>query len=344
MTDFRQLPDLALRTLGGGVVWANDESFAARENLITPGPAVFDAGTFGHKGKVYDGWETRRRREPGHDEAIVRLGAPGFVRGVVVDTSWFTGNYPPEVAVDGLEVDGHPMVADLLADDGWTPLLARTAVAGDTENEFDVTSDRRVTHVRLRIFPDGGVARLRVHGEALPDPRLLDALGTVDLAAIENGGRVVGCSDIFYSSPGNLLVPGPPRSMGEGWETARRRDDGNDWVEVALAAESVVAVAEVDTSYFLHNAPGWAMLRGRAGDGTWFDLVPRTPLQPDTRHRFVLDAAPAATRVRLDIFPDGGMARLRLHGHLTPDGRDALDRRWTGARAAAEPPSRNEIA
>jgi allantoicase len=235
-------------------------------------------------------------------------------------------------------------VADLLADDGWTPLLARTGVAGDTENEFDVTSDRRVTHVRLRIFPDGGVARLRVHGEALPDPRLLDALGTVDLAAIENGARVVGCSNIFYSSPGNLLVPGPPRSMGEGWETARRRDDGNDWVEVALAAESVVVVAEVDTSYFLHNAPGWATVRGRAGDGGWFDLVPRTPLQPDTRHRFVLDAAHPATHVRLDIFPDGGMARLRLHGHLTPGGRDALDHRWTGARVAAKPLSRNEIA
>ncbi|WP_433272918.1 allantoicase [Pseudonocardia xinjiangensis] len=342
--DFQQLPDLALRTLGGGVVWANDESFAARENLISPGPSVFDAGSFGHKGKVYDGWETRRRREPGYDEAIVRLGAPGIVRGVVVDTSWFTGNYPPEVAVDGLAVEGHPTVADLLAADDWTPLLMRTGVAGDTENEFDVTSHRRVTHVRLRIFPDGGVARLRVHGEALPDPRLLDALGTVDLAAIEHGARVVGCSNIFYSSPNNLLVPGPPRSMGEGWETARRRDDDNDWVEVALAAESVVAVAEVDTSYFLHNAPGWATLRGRAGDGGWFDLVPRTPLQPDTRHRFVLDAAPAATHVRLDIFPDGGMARLRLHGHLTPDGRTALDRRWTDARVAAKPLSRNEIA
>jgi allantoicase len=206
---------------------------------------------------------------------------------------------------------------------------------------FAVTSERRVTHVRLRIFPDGGVARLRVHGEALPDPRLLDALGTVDLAAIENGGRVVGCSNLFYSSPNNLLVPGPPRSMGEGWETARRRDDGNDWVEVALAGESVIAVAEIDTSYFLHNAPGWATLRGRRGDGEWFELVPRTVLQPDTRHRFVLGAPPPepsgearpVTQVRLDIFPDGGAARLRMHGRLTMSGREALDRRWQAAAA-----------
>jgi allantoicase len=339
MTDFRQLPDLALRTLGGGVVWANDEAFAARENLITPGPAAYEPATFGHKGQVYDGWETRRRREAGHDEAIVRLGAPGIVRGVVVDTAWFTGNYPPEVAVDGLAATGHPSVADLLTDPGWEPLLPRSAVKGDAENVFAVTSDRRVTHVRLRIFPDGGVARLRVHGEALLDPQLLDALGTVDLAAIENGARVVGCSNLFYSSPNNLLVPGPPRSMGEGWETARRRDDGNDWVEVALAGESVIAVAEIDTSYFLHNAPGWATLRGRRGEGEWFELVPRTALQPDTRHRFVLGSPPPepsgearpVTQVRLDIFPDGGVARLRMHGRLTTSGRKALDQRWQAA-------------
>jgi allantoicase len=325
--DFRQSPDLALRRLGGAVVYANDEAFAAKENLITPGPAVFDPTTFGHRGKVYDGWETRRRREPGFDEAIVRLGAPGIVRGVVIDTSYFTGNYPPEAAVDGLCLDGHPSVGELLAADGWVPLLPRTSIKGDSENAFAVPGDGRVTHVRLRIFPDGGVARLRVHGEPVPDPELLDALGTVDLAAIENGGRVVGCSNAFYGSPNNLLLPGPARSMGEGWENARRRDDGNDWVEVALVAEAELAVAELDTSWFLHNAPGWAQLRGRRGDGEWIELVPRTPLRPDTRHRFRLTGEPV-THVRMDVFPDGGMARLRLHGRLTPAGRAALDRRW----------------
>ncbi|MBN9097606.1 MULTISPECIES: allantoicase [unclassified Pseudonocardia] len=328
MTDFRQLPDLAVRSLGGSVVWANDESFAARENLISPGPSVFDTSAFGPKGKVYDGWETRRRREPGDDAAIVRLGAPGIVRGVVVDTSWFTGNYPPEVSVEGLHAADTDAVQDRT---GWVPLVARTAVTGDTENAFAVHSDRRVTHVRLRIFPDGGVARLRVHGEALPDPALIDALGTVDLAAIENGGLVTACSNLFYSSPHNLLLPGPARSMGEGWETARRRGDGNDWVEVGLAAQSTVAVAEVDTSWFLHNAPGWATLRGRDGAGEWSDLLPRTPLQPDTRHRFRLPATPV-TAVRLDILPDGGMSRLRLHGTPTVAGREHLAARWSAAR------------
>jgi len=324
VTDFRHLPDLARRDLGGAVVSANDEAFAARENLITPGPSVFDPTAFGPQGKVYDGWETRRRREPGHDEAIVRLGAPGIVHDVVVDTSWFTGNYPPEVAVEGVHAADTEPVHERT---DWEPLVPRTAVKGDTGNAFAVSCDRRLTHVRLRIFPDGGVARLRVHGSALPDPAMIDALGTVDLAAIENGGLVTGCSNLFYSSPNNLLLPGPARSMGE---TARRRDDGNDWVEVDLAAESTVAVAELDTSWFLHNAPGWAVLKGRDGAGNWRGLLPVTTLRPDTRHRFRLPVVPV-TAVRLDILPDGGMARLRLYGTPTARGRNELGSRWAAA-------------
>jgi allantoicase len=325
MADFRELPDLALRSVGGAVVYANDDAFAAKENLITPGRAVFDPAAFGSQGKVYDGWETRRRRSPGHDEAIVRLGASGVVHGVVVDTAWFTGNYPPEVAVDGICADG---VVDVAQRQDWAPLVPRTPVEGDTGNAFAVEGPPRVTHVRLRIFPDGGVARLRVHGEALPDPDLLDALGAPDLAALEHGGRVVGCSDAFYGSPNNLLLPGPARSMGEGWENARRRDEGNDWVEVALVAEAELVLAELDTSWFLHNAPGWAALTGRTTDGATVELLPRTALRPDTRHRFRVPADPV-THVRMDVYPDGGMARLRLHGRLTATGRTALAARWT---------------
>jgi len=339
--NFQELPDLAVRSLGGSVVYANDESFAERENLITPGPARHDRALFGPKGKVYDGWETRRRREPGYDEAIVRLGAPGIVRGVVLDTAWFTGNYPPEASVEGLCADGHPSVDELLADDGWERLVPRSQVKGDTANDFAVSSRRRCTHVRLRIYPDGGVARLRVHGTALPDPRQLDAFGVVDLAALEHGGVVLDCSNRFYSAPNNLLMPGPTRSMGEGWETARRRDDGNDWVLVRLAGEAQVRIAELDTSHFLHNSPGWASLRGRSGpDGGWFELLERTPLRPDTRHRFLLPEGgggrPPVSEVRLDIYPDGGMARLRLFGELTPAGRADLGNRWSAAQPSTD--------
>jgi allantoicase len=317
--EFEALPDLASRLLGGGVVDCNDEFFADADHLVEPAPAVFRPATFGTKGQVYDGWETRRRRESGHDWAIVRLGAPGVVRGVVVDTAWFTGNFPPFASVEACEVEGYPSPAEL-AGAQWTELVPRSPLAGDTRNPFPVRSPQRFTHVRLSIYPDGGVARLRVHGEAVPDPRLI-AVGLVDLAAMEHGGLVVGCSDRFYGSPNNLLLPGLARSMGEGWETKRRRDDGNDWVLVRLGLPGTVGMAELDTTHFKGNAPGEARLTGIDearhavdGDEGWFGILPRTRLQPDTRHRFLVAKAGRVTHVRLDVYPDGGMARLRILG------------------------------
>ena len=324
--DFIRLPDLASRRLGGSVVAANDELFAERENLIKPEAPVYSTYTFGHKGQVYDGWETRRRREPGHDHAIVRLGVPGVVRGVVVDTAFFKGNSPPEVSVEGTGVEGYPSPDELVAAD-WVELVPRSPVKGDTQNPFPVDAPLRCTHVRLSIYPDGGVARLRVHGEAMPDPRFL-ATGALDLAALANGGVVTGCSNMFYSSPTNLISPGEARVMGEGWETARRRDDGNDWVEFTLAGPGVPRLAELDTSHFVGNAPGWASLRGRDGAGGWAQLLDRTRLQPDTRHLFRLEGAPEGSAVRLAVFPDGGLARVRLYGELSPRGLTDLGLRW----------------
>jgi allantoicase len=316
----QQWPDLAGRDLGGSVVYANDELFAVRENLIKPGDAVFQPHTFGPKGQIMDGWETRRRREPGHDHAIVRLGAAGVVRQVVVDTSWFTGNYPPEVSVEACGAEGYPAPAELAAAE-WVTLVPRSPVEGDSRNEFAVTAEQRFTHVRLTIYPDGGVARLRVHGEPVPDPRLLP--GVIDLAALENGALVTDSSNSFYNSAGQLIMPGLARVMGDGWETSRRRDQGHDWVEVQLACAGAVELAELDTSCFVGNAPGWASLRGDGGD-----LLPRTALQPDTRHRFAVAGGPVAEQVRLDVYPDGGMARLRVWGAPTPAARESLASRF----------------
>jgi allantoicase len=331
--EFTALPDLAVRSLGGSVMAASDELFAERENLIVAAPPGHRAATFGHKGQVYDGWETRRRRTPGHDWATVRLGLPGVVRGVVVDTAHFTGNYPPQISVEGTSAEGYP-APDELAGATWTPLVPRSPVRGDTANPFPVGAPERFTHVRLRIYPDGGVARLRVHGEPVPDPRLLPP-GGLDLAALEHGGEVTGCSNMFYGSPRNLISPGLARVMGEGWETARRRDDGNDWVELRLAGAGVVRLAELDTTWFLGNAPGWASLRaadaraaGPDAPAAWAGLLPRTRLLPDTRHRFPVEGAAEVTHVRLDVFPDGGMARLRLWGELAPAARAELGLRF----------------
>jgi allantoicase len=328
--DFTALPDLAVRTLGGSVPAANDELFAERENLIKPQPAVFNAHTFGHKGQVYDGWETRRRREPGHDWAIVRLGVPGVIRGVVVDTAFFTGNYPEQCSVEAVSVDGYPSPEEL-TDLAWTEIVPRSPLKGDTRNQFAVAAtgspaEESFTHVRLNIFPDGGVARLRVHGEVVPDPRWLDG-APLDLAALENGGLITDASNRFYSSPNNLLLPGKAQVMGDGWETARRRDNANDWVEVRLAALGVVRLVELDTTHFKGNAPGWFRLS--SGDT---ELIPRTRLQPDTRHRFRVagldSGASPVDRVRVDVYPDGGFARLRVYGDLTAAGRERLGLNW----------------
>jgi len=328
--DKQAWPDLAGRALGGSVIYANDELFAERENLIKPEEPAFRPHTFGHKGQIMDGWETRRRREPAGDgqgdAAIVRLGCGGVVRRVVVDTSYFTGNYPPEVSVEACGAEGYPSPADL-ATAPWTTLVPRSPVAGDARNAFEVEPGHRATHVRLTIYPDGGVARLRVYGEPVPDPRLLPA--TIDLAALENGAVVTGCSNMFYSSPANLLLPGPARVMGDGWETSRRRDQANDWVEVRLACAGSVEVVELDTSHFVGNAPGWATLSGDGPDGG-AALLPRTALQPDTRHRFAVPEGPVTGQVRLDIYPDGGMARLRVLGRPTAEARAGLADRFLG--------------
>jgi allantoicase len=327
-------PDLAGRALGGSVIFANDELFAERENLIKPEDPEFRPHTFGHKGQIMDGWETRRRRELAGDgqgdRAIVRLGCGGVVHRVVVDTSWFTGNYPPEVSVEVCGAEGYPSPAEL-AGATWTTLVPRSPVAGDARNEFEVEPGPRATHVRLTMYPDGGVARLRVHGEPVPDPRLLPA--TIDLAALENGAVVTGCSNMFYSSPANLLLPGQARVMGDGWETSRRRDQANDWVAVRLACAGSVEMVELDTSHFVGNAPGWATLTGHGpgdsgpGDGGTA-LLPRIALQPDTRHRFAVAGGPVTGHVRLDIYPDGGMARLRVFGRPTAAARTEMAERF----------------
>ncbi|MFG2193504.1 allantoicase [Streptomyces sp. NPDC048639] len=343
---FTHLVDLADRRLGAGVIAANDEFFAHRENLLTPEPAHFDPEAFGHKGKVMDGWETRRRRGAGtlaphptaedHDWALVRLGTPGVIRGIVVDTAHFRGNYPQAVSIEATAVDGSPSPEELLAPEvKWTEIVPRTAIGGHAANGFVVEAEQRFTHLRVNQHPDGGIARLRVHGVVVPDPAWLAALGTFDVVALENGGAVEDASDRFYSPPANTIRPGRSRKMDDGWETRRRRDRGHDWVRYALSGQAEIRAVEIDTAYLKGNAAGWAAVWVLDATGgadpsdheaaAWTELLPRTRLQPDTLHRFVLDApAPAATHVRIDIFPDGGIARLRLHGSLTEEGARRL--------------------
>ena len=328
MTDFTELVDLAGERLGGAAILANDEFFASKENLLRSTPAEWREGVYTERGKWMDGWETRRRRSPGHDWCIVRLGVPGIVRGVVVDTSFFRGNYPEQCSIDACNVAGTPSGEMLAREASWREILAKAPLQGDTRNAIEVKDDAPATHLRLNIFPDGGVARLRVHGEVTPDWPSLVRGGDVDLAAMENGGWVVVCSDMFFGHRQNLILPGRSTHMGDGWETRRRRGPGNDWTIVKLGREGSIRRVEIDTDHFKGNAPGacsmsWCRAPEASPDALaasavveWSELLPRTDLQPHARHRFEreLQATERVTHVRLDIYPDGGVARLRVFG------------------------------
>lgn len=324
------LVDLAARRLGGMVLAASDEFFAAKENLLEPLPPVFDPLAYSDRGKVMDGWETRRRRDPSgdpsHDWCIVRLGVTGIIDAVLVDTSHFRGNYPAAFELWGTLTDGGPPGED--AD--WVQLRPRSDLRGDAAQRFDVDAPLRVSHVRFDIHPDGGVARLRLLGRPLVDLRLAaDHSGRLDLAAIINGGRAVGCSDAFFSAPTNLLMVGDGRDMSDGWETTRRRGPGHDVAIIELATTGRAERIELDTTNFKGNHPDRCdVLALDAPDADpdelpadgWTPLVLGHPMQPHARHVIDVEEPTVATHLQLRIHPDGGVARLRARGFVTEEG------------------------
>ena len=329
MTAFTDLVDVAAERLGGRALLANDEFFAAKENLLKPGRPVWKDGEYTDRGKWMDGWETRRRRTPGHDWCLIRLGCRSIVEGVVVNTAFFTGNYPPECSIEACALEREPEDLQRFADGngiGWKEILPRSPLRGDTENPFPINFREPVTHLRLNIFPDGGVARLRVYGEPLPVPALKAGVAA-DLAALTNGGMVVACSDMFYGTRHNLILPGHSTYMGDGWETQRRRGPGHDWSIVRLARRGAIETIEVDTDHYKGNAPASCSLdvcdapgmasERLASDAAWVTVLPNTRLEPDTRHLFPAQPVVPATHARLNIYPDGGVARLRLLGKVS---------------------------
>ncbi len=328
--EFTEYPDLASERLGGRVVAANDEFFAPKENLIKPAAPILIEDKFTDRGKWMDGWETRRRRAPGYDWCIVQLGLAGRIRAVVLDTSFFCGNFPEHASLEACAAAGAP--SPLQLESGavqWTELLPKSALRGDAKIIFPVEAPGRYTHLRLKIYPDGGVARLRVHGEVLPDWTAPSLAGEIDLAALATGGLVVASSDIFFGAAQNLILPGPSLGMHDGWETRRRRGPGHDWAVIRLGARGEIHRVEVDTLFFKGNYPESCSLDACAapdefaGEAAlaqlpWREILPRSPLGADAKHVFEkeLRLSGYATHVRLNIFPDGGVARLRAFGTL----------------------------
>jgi len=345
---FRALPDLACANVGGKVLQCTDDFFAEKENLIKPEAPVFIVGKFTDNGKWMDGWESRRKRVAGHDWAILALGTPGTVSGVVVDTSYFVGNFPESCSLEAATLADGEADPAALEKAVWTPLIPQSTLAGGTANYLPSEDIKtRVTHIRFHIYPDGGVARLRVHGTPLPNWKALSASaqgGLIDVASALHGASVVTSNDAFFGAHSNLILPGRAATMGDGWETRRKRIlPGHDWIVVKLGRAARIQRVEVDTNHFKGNFPDSALVEAVYLDPSSPDvqrmqpmdfhrphpllaperfvtLVEQTKLHASEQRYFEKDQLKntdkLVTHIRMKIFPDGGISRLRMWGAI----------------------------
>jgi allantoicase len=321
----RRYLNLADARLGAEAVTASDDFFGPKERMLNPDPAIFIPGKYDEHGKWMDGWETRRKRVTGHDWCVVRLGQTGVIKGVDLDTSHFTGNYPIAASIEGC----HSLDLDLSDIGGWSEILPATNLKGDSHHYIPVTGDNAYSHVRLNIYPDGGIARLRVYGQPLRNWNVCDRGLLYDLAAMENGGHVVAANNQHFGAAPNLLMPGRGAHEGDGWETRRRREPGNDWCIIALGHLGIIKRVEVDTAHFKGNYPDRCSLLashviGGSDDSLipqsmfWPTLLAEQKLEMDRQHFFAGELAELGpvSHIRFNIIPDGGVTRLRLWSEL----------------------------
>ena len=324
---FAGLVDLASEYIGGSVLYATDEFFAAKENLLKPGRGIFISDKYTDRGKWMDGWESRRKRTPGHDWCIIKLGLAGFIKGVDIDTNHFLGNNPAYASIEACSAADDATV-EQLESASWMEILTKSPTKSGSQNLFAIFSQQRWSHIRFHIYPDGGVARLRVYGEVLPDWNKIVKDEPIDLAFVGNGGCVVAASDMFFGSKENLIMPGRGVNMGDGWETKRNRTPGNrDWVILKLATPGNIEKIIVDTCHFKGNYPDSCSIEACISyddasvinnEVEWKTILPAQKLSADHEHEFVkeINKHDPITHVRLNIFPDGGVSRLSLFGTI----------------------------
>jgi allantoicase len=322
---FAQLTDLAAERLGGKVLYATDDFFAEKENLIKPTRGIFITDKYTDRGKWMDGWESRRKRTAGHDWAVIQLATPGKISGFDIDTNFFLGNHPPHASIEAVYLNDADPVKDW-EDITWKEILPHSHLDAGSQNFYESKSNEIFTHIRLHIYPDGGVARLRVYGEVFKNWGAIAADEEIDLAAAINGGKAIGCNDMFFSAMGNLIMPGRGVNMGDGWETKRNRTPGNrDWVVLKLATPGTVERILVDTCHFKGNYPDRCSIEACFANNDedvlndvaeWKILLSQQRLAADNEHLFTkeINDVGVVTHVRLNIFPDGGVSRLRLFG------------------------------
>jgi allantoicase len=327
--EFTKHPDLAAERLGGKVLFCTDDFFAEKENLLKPGRGVFIPDKYTDRGKWMDGWESRRKRSEGNDWCIIQLAISGKIYGVDVDTNHFLGNHPPFASIEAVN---HPPLENIDFENlHWKVILPRSPLLPGSQNFFEIEDDNVYTHLRLHIYPDGGVARLKVFGEIYKDWNAVDGREILNLAEATNGAKAILCNDMFFSHMENLLMPGRGINMGDGWETKRSRIPNNrDWVIVRLAHKGVIEKILIDTAHFKGNYPDTCLLEGcnivykdeskLDGDAVqWTTILPKSKLSADKEHIFekeIVNSGPF-THVRLSIFPDGGISRMRLWGKIS---------------------------
>jgi allantoicase len=319
--------DLVSERVGGETLSCSDDFFAEMENLLKSGRGIFIDDKYTQRGKWMDGWESRRSfgRDNGRefDWCIIRLGISGVIRGFDVDTNYFRGNAPQTVSIEACVSAQQPNEDTL-----WYTLLDESQVAAHSQNIFEISNSQSWTHVRLNMFPDGGIARLRVYGEADVNwDHFVDG-ELIDLASIKNGAKALLVSDMFFSDKNNLIMPGRGKDMGDGWETKRRRDPGPDWSIVKLGTQGSVEKVIVDTCHFKGNFPDTFKLEGIITNSDnfndvnaeldWQTIIPQTKLYAHREHLFIneitADKLQQFTHVKLSIYPDGGISRMRVMG------------------------------
>ncbi len=324
---FTKLTDLAAERLGAKALLCSDDFFAEKENLLKAGRGIFIADKYTERGKWMDGWESRRKRVPGYDWCIIKLAASGIIEGFDIDTNFFLGNHPPFASIEACMITDSVEAQFPDADKTqWKEILPKSPLNPGSQNFFEIKNKGIYTHLRLNIYPDGGVARFKVYGNVFKDWSAHNYNETIDLAAAINGARSLFCNDMFFSHMNNLIMPGRGVNMGDGWETKRNRTPNNkDWVIIKLAHKGEVEKIIVDTCHFKGNYPDSCLIEGciassdeelRSGEIKWATLLAQTKLQADKEHFFKTEIKEKGpfTHVRLSIFPDGGISRMRLFG------------------------------
>ena len=322
---FAQLTDLAAERLGGKVLYATDDFFAEKENLIKPTRGIFITDKYTERGKWMDGWESRRKRSVGHDWAVIQLATSGKIKGFDIDTNFFLGNHPPHASIEAISLKNVNEVEDW-EKLSWKEILPMSHLDAGSQNFYACESTEIFTHIRLHIYPDGGVARLRVYGEVFKAWENISTEQEIDLVAAINGGKALACNDMFFSAMSNLIMPGRGVNMGDGWETKRNRTPNNrDWVILKLAHLGIVNKILVDTCHFKGNYPDTCSIEAcrSLNDADvienkteWSTMLSQQKLSADLIHEFEVENSNPLTHVRLNIFPDGGISRLRLLGKI----------------------------